>query len=40
MMVGDNFVCDVLGPLALGMQAAWVDIRAWVAARGPLRGRT
>lgn len=25
MMVGDNFVCDVLGPLALGMRAAWVD---------------
>jgi putative hydrolase of the HAD superfamily len=25
MMVGDNFVCDVIGPLALGMQAAWVD---------------
>ena len=26
MMVGDNFVCDVLGPLALGMRAAWVDV--------------
>jgi len=25
MMVGDNFICDVLGPLALGMRAAWVD---------------
>jgi putative hydrolase of the HAD superfamily len=25
MMVGDNFVCDVIGPLALGMRAAWVD---------------
>lgn len=26
MMVGDNFVCDVLGPLSLGMQAAWIDV--------------
>jgi putative hydrolase of the HAD superfamily len=26
MMVGDNFVCDVLGPLALGMHAAWVNV--------------
>jgi putative hydrolase of the HAD superfamily len=25
MMVGDNFVCDVAGPLALGMRAAWID---------------
>jgi putative hydrolase of the HAD superfamily len=25
MMVGDNFICDVLGPLALGMRAAWID---------------
>ncbi|HKE12633.1 MAG TPA: HAD family hydrolase [Myxococcota bacterium] len=24
MMVGDNFICDVAGPLALGMRAAWV----------------
>ena len=25
MMVGDNFICDVAGPLALGMRAAWVN---------------
>jgi len=33
MMVGDNFVCDVIGPLALGMRAAWVD--ALGAGRSP-----
>jgi putative hydrolase of the HAD superfamily len=25
MMVGDNFACDVLGPLVFGMRAAWVN---------------
>lgn len=25
LMVGDNFECDVLGPLAVGMHAAWID---------------
>lgn len=25
LMVGDNFRCDVLGALAVGMHAAWVD---------------
>ena len=27
LMVGDNFECDVLGPLAVGMHAAWIDVR-------------
>ncbi len=26
LMVGDNFECDVLGPLAVGMHAAWIDV--------------
>ena len=25
MMVGDNFACDVVGPLVFGMRAAWVN---------------
>ena len=25
-MVGDNFRCDVLGSLAVGMHAAWIDV--------------
>ncbi len=25
MMVGDNFACVVVGPLAFGMRAAWVN---------------
>ena len=40
MMVGDNFVCDVIGPLALGMQAAWVDVSGMGRSPRPLRGRT
>ncbi len=27
LMVGDNFECDVVGPLSLGMHAAWIDHR-------------
>jgi putative hydrolase of the HAD superfamily len=26
LMVGDNFRCDVLGSLAVGMHAAWIDV--------------
>lgn len=26
LMVGDNFECDVLGPLEAGMHAAWIDL--------------
>jgi putative hydrolase of the HAD superfamily len=26
LMVGDNFRCDVLGALAVGMHAAWIDV--------------
>ncbi|MGI9590281.1 MAG: HAD family hydrolase [Myxococcota bacterium] len=26
LMVGDNFRCDVVGALAVGMHAAWVDV--------------
>lgn len=25
LMVGDNYTCDVLGPLAVGMHAAWIE---------------
>ena len=26
LMVGDNFECDVLGPLTAGLHAAWIDL--------------
>jgi len=38
MMVGDNFICDVLAPLALGMRAAWVDASGLAGAPEPAPG--
>lgn len=35
LMVGDNYRCDVVGALAVGMHAAWVDVEATGRPPGP-----
>jgi len=35
LMVGDNFRCDVVGSLAVGMSAAWIDVEGRGEPPGP-----